>query len=449
MYTFKGADEHIDSVGGLLGSNLHFLEIPNESVSSTFFPMLFSRCPHLKTLLMNGDAKGSGPIDIRHPQLETLMLGCRKVRLLTIDCPNLTHLSTGGTVTDEESIGSRNTQPFPSFNCPRLTNLSLSPLHCGVAVWQFLAGHAPNIRWLEVHCSGMNPITALTGFKALQVLRVNGGLREIPSHFDFGQWPLLEGILLNGFRFTTVRHPRLKELRIVDPVQHSSLVLDCPFLEELRIYGDRLEVHCAENLNSWCPRLKRVHLTRLLEMFVPHEVLGSSEFVHETVEELECCSLLPQTKRIACPKLTKLVMRWDIDGQQPEMAFPVVECLSLLRIELLGYAHLVSSLPSILAVLPDLESLKICELNGWKDVVLEHSRIKDLVLEESKARSLDLIMPSLVHVDIGATLVQVLKVAYMEKFITVDFHRSFMQLERRRRVFRGGKAREVDLSDAL
>ena len=109
-----------------------------------------------------------------------------------------------------------------------------------------------------------------------------------------------------------------------------------------------------------------------------------------------------------------------------------------------------SSLPSILAVLPHLESLKIDDRGeGWEDAVLEHSHIKNLLLNESRARSLVLIMPSLVHVDIGETELDVLKVASMEKSITVDFHRSFMRLERRRRVFRGGRTRKVDLSDAM
>ena len=52
-------------------------------------------------------------------------------------------------------------------------------------------------------------------------------------------------------------------------------------------------------------------------------------------------------------------------------------------------------------MLPDLESLKIGDEDGWEDVVLEHSHIKDLVLVGSTARSLILIMPSLMHVDIG------------------------------------------------
>ena len=149
-YTFERDNEHMESLGGLLGSNLQFLEIPHNSVPLAFFPILLSRCSLLKILLMDGEPKGRDPIDIRHPQLETLMLRCWNPRVLTIDCPNLTHLSTGGTVSNQALVERWVTQPFPSFNCPRLTNLLLAPNHCTVAVWQFLATHAPNIKWLQV-----------------------------------------------------------------------------------------------------------------------------------------------------------------------------------------------------------------------------------------------------------------------------------------------------------
>ena len=278
---------------------------------------------------------------------------------------------------------------------------------------------------------------------------MKGGLREIPSLFDFGQWPLLEVILLNGSLFTTdleVRHARLKALRIVDPMGRTCPVLDCPFLEELRLYGDRFEVHYAKNLDSWCPRLKRVTLVRVVDMELLYEEPGSLEFVHGAVEELKCRNLLPSMKRIACPKLTKPRMSWDIDGPKIELAFPVVGCPNLLRLELHGYDHLLSNLSSILAVLPDLESLKIDDRGGGcEDAVLEHSRIKDLVFKKIIVKSLVLIMPSLVHVDIGESFMEVLKVFSMAKTVTVDFDRSFPEVKRR--VVTGGEMRTVDLSD--
>ena len=175
-----------------------------------------------------------------------------------------------------------------------------------------------------------------------------------------------------------------------------------------------------------------------------------SEFDHNTVEELECQNLLPQWKHITCPKLTKSVMKVDMIRPRPDLAFPIVTCHNLLQLEIYGYSRMVSSLPAILALLPDLESLKVGEEDGWRDVVLEHSCIKDLVFEKSKARSFTLIMPRLVRVDIGVTNLDMLNVTSTEriKIVTTDFSRSSNQLGTRRQVFRGGGMRIVDLSDA-
>ena len=147
-----------------------------------------------------------------------------------------------------------------------------------------------------------------------------------------------------------MKHATLKTLRIVDTMGRSP-VLDCPSLEELRLYVDRFEVHCAKNFDSWCPRLKSVRLERVHVMNIRQEEPSSSEFVHATVEELECCTMVPMIERIACPKLTKLVLRGDTDSKKVEVAFPVVECLKLLHLELHGYSDPFSILPSILAKL--------------------------------------------------------------------------------------------------
>ena len=76
--------------------------------------------------------------------------------------------------------------------------------------------------------------------------------------------------------------------------------------------------------------------------------------------------------------------------------------------------------------------------------VLEHSRIKDLDFKKIIVKSLVLIMPSLVHVDIGESFMEVLKVFSMAKTVTVDFDRSFPEVKRR--VVTGGEMRTVDLS---
>ena len=68
--------------------------------------------------------------------------------------------------------------------------------------------------------------------------------------------------------------------------------------------------------------------------------------------------------------------------------------------------------------------------------------MRDLVLECSSARPIVLVMPSLVQ--INESFMEVLKVFFMAKTITVDFDRSFPKV--RRRVVTGGKIRKVDVS---
>lgn len=157
-------------------------------------------------------------------------------------------------------------------------------------------------------------------------------------------------------------------------------------------------------------------------------------------------------KRITCPKLTKLVLKWDSTRPIPEVAFPVVKCQNLFHLEMYGYAHLMSSLPSILAVLPHLESLKVGDSGvRWEEMVIEHSCIRVLVFKKSTGRSLILIMPRLKHVDVGVTELDMLKVTSTEITVTVYFNRVCLipkREERRRSVFPGGGMRAVDLSDA-
>ena len=116
VFFFRTHTGHIESVGRLFGANLRVLEIPHKSVSSAFFLTLFSQCPNLNTFLMDGEPTDRDPLVIRHPKLETLQLACQRARELTIDCPNLTHLSTAGTVSSIGLAEDPETQPFPSFN---------------------------------------------------------------------------------------------------------------------------------------------------------------------------------------------------------------------------------------------------------------------------------------------------------------------------------------------
>lgn len=141
----------------------------------------------------------------------------------------------------ERCTGERAAPPLlqlPTSHPPLAVTL---PLHYGtVAVWNVLAAHAPNTKWLQVFCLG-NPFSALTRFKALRVLRVEDRI-AIPPYFYFGRWPLLERIRLVVMPLTTdleLRHGRLKVLKLVRMFCNDTciLVLDCPFLEELKLDG--------------------------------------------------------------------------------------------------------------------------------------------------------------------------------------------------------------------
>ena len=130
------------SVIGMLGQELRILDLPFFSFYSAFFSALPSQFLHLKSLLVRGELKGEDPIFICHPTLETLKIGCEEPRSLTIDCPNLTYLST-----DDEEFASDVEQGYsvPSLFCPLLTTLCLSPLHCTSGVLESMAAHAPNV----------------------------------------------------------------------------------------------------------------------------------------------------------------------------------------------------------------------------------------------------------------------------------------------------------------
>lgn len=92
-HAFRHARKHIETMGVVMGSNLRYLRIPDHSVHVNFLPFLASHCPSLNTLVINGEPMGRAPIDIRHPQLETLQLTSKTSRVLKIEYANLRHLS--------------------------------------------------------------------------------------------------------------------------------------------------------------------------------------------------------------------------------------------------------------------------------------------------------------------------------------------------------------------
>ena len=70
--------------------------------------------------------------------------------------------------------------------------------------------------------------------------------------------------------------------------------------------------------------------------------------------------------------------------------------------------------------------------------------MKELVLECTCARSIVLVMPSLVHIQINESFMEALKVFSMVKTVTVDSDCSFLKVSGR--VVTGGEIRKVDVS---
>ena len=186
------------AVMGMLGQQLDLLDLPRFSFHPPFFSALLAQLPTLKCLLVRGEPRGTDPIFFCHSTLERLELRCDTSRPLIVDCPNLTHLSTAGTITrDLIDISPGELTVVPRFFCPLLTTLSLSALHCASGVLESMAAHAPNVKWRQVCCNTGIPFSVLERFKHLRVLK----LRGYEEWDDFRVWPYLEELVLTGHCF--------------------------------------------------------------------------------------------------------------------------------------------------------------------------------------------------------------------------------------------------------
>lgn len=84
------------SVMGMLGQELRSLDFPYYSLHPACFSSLLSQLPNLECLAVRGEPSGEDPIIISHSNLKTFKVNRQQPRSLTIDCPNLTYLSTVG-----------------------------------------------------------------------------------------------------------------------------------------------------------------------------------------------------------------------------------------------------------------------------------------------------------------------------------------------------------------
>lgn len=423
---FKSGREYIMFVGGVLRQNLRYLELPDQCVYPAFYPALLANCPYLRSLVVKGEAIGTDPIFIRHPQLEFLEFFCQNYRPFSANCPRLTHLSTNG-------YGSNLNKSFlddshreailvPSLCCPRLQTLSLSVLHCAPGVLESMALYAPDISCLKMNCICDSPFSALTNFKSLEVLRLPNCVKILPSLSD--QWPHLKSLVLYGQYLegnVEVRDDKLRSLEVLD-LQRLSPRLMCPSLEILKLTGSSVGAHCLQNLKFSCPKLRRVHVEWLL-----NEGHGPLDLVHTKVEELEMVNTFHQPLRLACSNLRELTMKW-YDAKFNGVTSFEFECPNLSRLHLCGCTNL-RDLPLILSTLSTLKSLKISKGGRHlREVVLKHSRIQDVVVDDTSMQKIVLLMSSLVQISFCRSIVRVLQLASNES-VSSEFYHSIADLQ--------------------
>ena len=147
------------SEGWMVAGNLRILKLPGNCFPADLLPAVLSNCPQLSELAIDGDPNGQGSILMRHSTLRTFKIRSESSRFLTVDCPNLTHLSTQGHRTQHDLIICP-----PSIQCPLLTNLELSSHHCAPAAMRLMAGNAPFMKRLKLESNDECPSIALSKF---------------------------------------------------------------------------------------------------------------------------------------------------------------------------------------------------------------------------------------------------------------------------------------------
>ena len=233
-----------------------------------------------------------------------------------------------------------------------------------------MAAFSPNVKWLEVECGYESPINALTRFENLTHLSMTKENRFVPSVSSVANdWPQLETLIIDGLPCSqglSVHHFSLKVLTILNGDGLAYPNFTCRSLESLTLRSARIEpVHFLAHLNSRCPNLKKVEI----EKYRPNggrveEAQGPSTFSHDFLEDLTLVNFLTTPTHIMCPKLGKLVLRWDgSDVKKPNMEG---KCPSLTTLQIFGY-NIEAHLSSVLCALPSLKSLSI----DGRDLVLE------------------------------------------------------------------------------
>ena len=149
-----------------MGPNLRRLELPHNCMGIPVLRSILDKCTNLDVLLFKGEPRGFSDVNIFHPRLRKLEFQSRYYRRsLFIECPNLTHLSTETKPDNRRHAIKAEIEP-PEIDCPNLTNLCLSPLHCDSDILKTMAERSPGIKVFHGYLTETSPISNLTHFKA-------------------------------------------------------------------------------------------------------------------------------------------------------------------------------------------------------------------------------------------------------------------------------------------
>ena len=386
------------AIVGVLGTGLRVLRLPHLSVNVAGLESILTNCTLLEALLLKGGPLGDKTIRICHPKLRKLEIQVHKFdRRFKVDCPSLTHLSTTRDE-DERLLGYMEAIEPPSLRCPLLTSLHLSSLHCASGVLESMAAQCPGIKVLHAYCTPLSPPSVTHLFKSLEILTFKASMDTPKAALiqHLRREPEEEPSSPAACATLEVNPQYIRELRVSDCLGFVSGAITWPSLEMLTIYecgynAGSHGIECLADLTSICPRLK----SAVLE--ISGQVEGRWEFSHETLEELELKSAPCVPKRIACPKLRKLIITRSYGGRS-ELALKV-ECPDLVELQICEYSDL-SFLPPILLELTSLKRLQISSARIEVAVVLEHSHIQVLVIEKCELEKVRLVMQSLVQVSV-------------------------------------------------
>ena len=290
-----------------------------------------------------------------------------------------------------------------------------------------------------MHFDAENPFSTLTHFKALRDLKMYVKGMGLPTN-AFSQLPNLERLEVKGFEVLAdleIAHKGLRSLSIIDNNLCSSIVLDCPILEDLRLGGQEFDGSWGDTIETLCPLLKKIHLQWNVEEVEFEEDTDAFGIHEDRVEEL-VLQYLAQDVVLKCRKLERLVISWAAITEAPP-TFPTVDCSNLTSLELDGYPFMLRYIPSVISEMPLLEVLKIlCCREKVTQVVLEHVRVCEVVIGNSRRMlehecmvvdrvinvgefELTLMMPSLSRVEVKKSSLRVLKVGAREKGIVKYF----------------------------